>query len=104
MGRAGVSPGKSQECSAGKMPAGLTAKMAVLLTNALRHDFSQRLHVFRPCVLVNDRSTFARDISGSERFALEYAVQDFFDTKSEAIGLGETRDFRFAIAGTQNRC
>src|SRR5215831_3135020 len=86
------------------MPAGLTAKMAVLLSDALRDDFSQRLHVFRPSVLVNDRRTLARDMSGGERLALEYAVQDFSHTKSEAIGLSEADDFRFAIARPQNRC
>src|SRR6516162_1810276 len=86
------------------MAAGTTARVAVLLSHALRDDFSQRLHVFCPSVLVNDRCTLARDMSGGERLPLENAVQDLFHTKSEAIGLGEAGDFRFAIARTQNRC
>src|SRR5215216_4271906 len=45
-----------------------------------------------------------RDVSREEGFALEYAVQDFFHTKSKAIGLGETCNFRFAIASAQNHC
>ena len=46
---------------------------------------------------------FARDVSRKEGLALEYAVQNFSHSKSEAIGLGETRNFRFAIASAQNR-
>ena len=47
---------------------------------------------------------FARDVSGKEGFALEYAVQNFFYPEGQAIGLGETRDFRFAIARAQDHC
>src|SRR5262245_39018943 len=86
------------------MAAATTTRVAVQLSHALRDDFSQRLHVFCPSVLVNDRCTLARDMSGGERLPLEYAVQDFFNTEGEAVGLGETRDFRFAIARAQNRC
>ena len=46
---------------------------------------------------------FARDVSRKEGLALEYAVQNFSHPKSEAIGLGETGDFRIAIARAQNR-
>ena len=45
----------------------------------------------------------ARDVSRKEGLALEYAVQNFSHPKSEAIGLGETGDFRIAIASAQNR-
>ena len=46
---------------------------------------------------------FARDVSRKEGLPLEYAVQNFSHPKSEAIGLGETGDFRIAIASAQNR-
>src|SRR5262249_8084864 len=84
------------------MSAGLTSKMALLLAHALRHDFLQCFHVFCPS-LVNDFGALARDMSRKEGLALEYAVQNFFHPEREAVGLGEAGDFRFAIAGTQNR-
>ena len=37
-----------------------------LLSHALRDDFSQRLYVFGPSVLVNDGCALARDVSGGE--------------------------------------
>ena len=37
-----------------------------LLSDALRDYFSQRLHVFRAGILVNDGRTLARDMSGGE--------------------------------------
>ena len=37
-----------------------------LLPDTLRDYFSQRLHVFRPSVLVDDGRALARDMSGGE--------------------------------------
>src|SRR4029077_6948785 len=71
----------------------LSLVTGVDLADALRHDFLQVFHVFRPG-LVNDFGAFARDVSGEERLTLEYAVQNFFHTEGEPIGFGEARDFR----------
>src|ERR1041385_6358777 len=72
-------------------------------SDALRHNFSQRFHIFRAGVLVHRRSAFARNMSGSEGFAFEYSVQNFFHAERETVGLGKTRDFRFAITRSQDR-
>src|SRR4029077_538458 len=73
-----------------------------ILSDSLWHDFLQVFHVFR-AGLVNDFGAFARDVSRKEGLALEYAVQNFFHPEGEAVGLGEARDFRFAVARSQNR-
>src|SRR6266571_3871375 len=59
-------------------------------------------HVFR-AGLVNDFGAFARDVSRKGGLALEHAVQNFFHPERETIGLGEARDFWFAVTRSQNR-
>src|SRR5438876_8956472 len=73
------------------------------LSHALRHDFSRGFHVFGGGACVYDGRALARNVSRSERLALEYAVQNFFDPEGETVGLREARDLRFTIAGAQNR-
>src|SRR5438128_12111459 len=58
-------------------------------------------HVFR-AGLVNDFGAFARDVSRKEGLALEYAVQNFFHPERQPVGLGEARDFWFAISRAQD--
>src|SRR6266542_2014952 len=73
------------------------------LSHALRHDFSRGFHVLGGGACVYDGSALARNGSRSKGAAFEYGVQDFFHPDRETVGLGEARDFRFTIAGAQDR-
>src|SRR5213080_2834788 len=70
-------------------------------SDSLRHDFLQVFHVFR-AGLVKDFRAFARNVSRKEGLALEYAVQNFFHTERETVGLGEAGNFRLAKTGAQD--
>src|SRR5206468_7091197 len=72
------------------------------LPDALRDDFLQVFHIFGRSIMMLHFGAFARDVSRSERAAMEYTLQDFFHAERESVGLGEARDLRFAIARTQN--
>ena len=78
-------------------------RFLLISSHALWHDFLQVFHIFGRSIMMLHVGAFARDVSRKEGLALEYAVQNFSHPKSEAIGLGETRNFRFAIASAQNR-
>ena len=57
--------------SADKMSAGLTTKMAVLLADALRHDFLQVFHIFGRSIMMLHFGAVTRNVPSKEGFALE---------------------------------
>ena len=63
------------------------------LPDSLWDDFLQVFHIFRGRIMMLHIGAFSRNMSRQERFSLEYAVQNLFHPKREAVGLGETGDF-----------
>ena len=85
------------------IPAFIRSLRSFVSAHALRHDFLQVFHIFWGSTVMLHVGAFARDVSRKEGLALENAVQNFSHPESEAVGLGEAGDFRFAIASAQNR-